>query len=131
MWAIIKFDKKQFELLKRDFNKRLGKNFIMYAPKLSVQKYKNNKFIKAEFNLLGDYLFCFHENFKSSEIIKKLQFAKGLKYFLNGFIQSQEEIKKMHLGVDTPHPICYYPFINLTKGTNRWPRSETKQFAKS
>ena len=44
MWAVIKFDKKQFELLKRDFNKKLGKNFIMYAPKLSVQKYKNNKF---------------------------------------------------------------------------------------
>ena len=28
MWAIIKFDKKQFEFLKRDFNKKLGKNFI-------------------------------------------------------------------------------------------------------
>ena len=94
MWAVIKFNKKQFELLKRDFNKKLGKNFIIYAPKLSVRKYKNNKFINEEFNLLGDYLFCFHEDFKSSEIIKKLQFAKGLKYFLNGFIQSQGEIKK-------------------------------------
>ena len=39
MWAIIKFDKKQFEFLKRDFNKQLGKNFIIYSPKFSIQKY--------------------------------------------------------------------------------------------
>ena len=49
MWAIIKFDKKQFEFLKRDFNKKLGKNFIIYSPKLSVQKYKNNKIYKRRF----------------------------------------------------------------------------------
>ena len=37
----------------------------------------------------------------------------------------------MHLRLDIPHPICYYSFINLTKGTNRWPRSDPKQLEKS
>ena len=59
-----------------------------------IQKYKNNKLTGHEFNLLGDYLFLFHDNLKKNEIIKTLKFTKGLKYFLEGFIQSQKEINK-------------------------------------
>ena len=94
MWAIIKFDKKNLNFLKKDFSNKLGKNFTIYNPKLSIQKYKYNKPTYKEFNLLGDYLFCFHKNFKNPHVISKLKFTKGLKYFLTGFIQSQEEIKK-------------------------------------
>ena len=47
-----------------------------------------------EFNLLGDYLFCFHKSFNNFSTVNKLKFTKGLKYFLTGFVQSQEEIKK-------------------------------------
>tara|TARA_B100000029_G_scaffold454689_1_gene481372 strand:+ start:290 stop:823 length:534 start_codon:yes stop_codon:yes gene_type:complete len=93
MWAVLKFDKKRIGFLKKDFTKKLGKNFVIYTPKLFVQKYKNNKLINKEFNLLGDYLLCFHEDFKNSETINKLKFSRGLKYFLNGFIQSQKEIE--------------------------------------
>ena len=41
--------------------------------------------IKKEFNLLGDYLFCFHKNFKNSNTLNNLKFTRGLKYFLSGF----------------------------------------------
>ena len=94
MWTIIKFDKKSLGLLKKGFKEKLGEDFIIYSPKLFIQKYKRNKLINKEFYLLGDYLFCFHKNFSNPEMINKLQFIKGLKYFLSGFIQSQEEIKK-------------------------------------
>ena len=94
MWTIVKFDKKYLELLKKDFKEKLGEDFFIYSPKLSIQKYKNNKLISKEFNLLGDYLFCFHKSFNDPKTIDKLRFTKGLKYFLNGFVQSQEEIKK-------------------------------------
>ena len=57
MWTIIKFDKKNLESLKRDFKEKLGKDFTIYSPKLSIKKYKNNKLINREFNLLGNYLF--------------------------------------------------------------------------
>ena len=94
MWTIIKFDKKKLEFLKKDFREKLGEDFTIYSPKLTFKKYKNNKLIYKEFNLLGDYLFCFHKSFNNFGTINKLQFTKGLKYFLNGFVQSQEEIKK-------------------------------------
>ena len=94
MWIIVKFDKKNLEFLKNDFKKKLGEDFTIYNPKLSIQKYKNNKLINKEFNLLGDYLFCFHKNFNKSEILNQLKFTRGLKYFLSGFKESQNEIKQ-------------------------------------
>mgnify|MGYP001313076202 CR=1 FL=1 len=94
MWTIIKFDKKNLEFLKKDFKEKLGEGFSIYSPKLLVQKYKKGKLISKEFNLLGDYLFCFHKNFDDFQTIEKLKFTKGLKYFLTGYIQSQNEIRK-------------------------------------
>ena len=94
MWTIIKFDRKKLKFLKKDFKEKLGENFTLYSPQLQFKKYKNNKLINKEFNLLGDYLFCFHKNFQDSSTINQLKFSKGLKYFLSGFVQSQQEIKK-------------------------------------
>ena len=94
MWTIIKFDKKKINFLKKDFVKNLGKDVIIYTPKLFVQKYVKNKLVGKEFELLGDYLFCFHEKFQNPYTINSLKFCRGLKYFLNGFLQSQNEIKK-------------------------------------
>ncbi|MBI29373.1 MAG: hypothetical protein CMI95_05740 [Pelagibacteraceae bacterium] len=94
MWVIIKFDKNNFEFLKEELRKKLGDNFIIYNPKFFFQKYINNKCTYKEFNLLGDYLFCFHKNFKNTDTLNNLKFTKGLKYILSGFVQSQEEIKK-------------------------------------
>ena len=78
MWTIIKFDKKNLELLKLDFKKKLGSDPIIYSPKLFVQKYKKNKLIGKEFDLLGDYLFCFHKNFQNSSTINTLKYSRGL-----------------------------------------------------
>ena len=94
MWTIIKFDKKKINFLKKDFVKNLGKDVIIYTPKLFVQKYVKNKLVGKEFELLGDYLFCFHKKFQNPYTINSLKFCRGLKYFLNGFLQSQNEIKK-------------------------------------
>ena len=53
MWTILKFENKSIETLKKEFSKVLGKDCIIYMPKLFIQKYKNNKLIEKEFNLLG------------------------------------------------------------------------------
>tara|TARA_B110001450_G_scaffold249465_1_gene266899 strand:- start:692 stop:1189 length:498 start_codon:yes stop_codon:yes gene_type:complete len=92
MWTIIKFDKKNFNLLKHDLNKKLGKNFIIYRPKILIQKYKNNKLISKEFEILGDYLFCYHKDFVKKATINNLKFSRGLKYFLSGFLKFQKDI---------------------------------------
>ena len=93
MWTIIKVDLKNLELLKKEFKKKIGNDVKIYSPKFLIQKYKKNKLIGKELNLLGDYLFCYHAKFENNEIINILKFTKGLKYFLTGFNHSQKEIK--------------------------------------
>ena len=93
MWTVLKFDKKNLALLKEDLAEKLGKDLEVYIPKLRIQKYKNNKLINKEFNLLGDYLFCFHKNLEYKTTVDSLRFTRGLKYFLEGFTESQKDIK--------------------------------------
>ena len=92
MWTIIKSNKNKINFLKKDLSKNLGSDLIIYNPKILVEKYKKNKLIKKEFDLLGDYLFCFHKKFEDDNIFSQLKYLKGLKYFLMGFKSSQKEI---------------------------------------
>ncbi len=105
MWAIIKFDKKNLSFLKADLEKKLGAKCKFYIPKLLFKKFTKKKLEKKEFNLLGDYLFCFNEKFKDSNIVKTINYTRGLKYVLQGFNQSQNEItefiKKCKISEDT------------------------------
>ena len=94
MWTILKINRKKLSLLRFDLTKKLGRDYELYNPKILIQKYKNNKLINKSVNLLDDYLFCYHESFKNIGIVNSIKFVKGLKYFLNGFSESQEDIKK-------------------------------------
>ena len=94
MWKVLKFDQKSLGLLKEDLKKKLGQDFKIYIPKLRIQKFKNNKLINKEINLLGDYLFCFHKNFEYESTLNSLRFVRGLKYFLGGLSGSENDIEK-------------------------------------
>ena len=94
MWTVLKFDKKKLHFLKEDLTQKLGKDFILYNPKIKIQKFKKNKLTDIEFDILGNYIFCFHKNFNKENIFNNLRFCRGLKYFLNGQYESQLEIKK-------------------------------------
>ena len=72
MWTVLKFDKKRFNLMLGDMKKKYGNNFIIYRPKILVQKYRNNKLVTKEVDLLGDYLFCFNANFKNKSVDNEL-----------------------------------------------------------
>ncbi len=92
MWAIIKFEKKKFFILKEDLKKKFGDTFQIYCPQLTIQNYQNNKLKEKRVNLLGDYLFCFHSKFNNDKNIEQLKFTRGVKYLVNGFKESQDEI---------------------------------------
>ena len=92
MWTVIKIDKKKIELLKKDFQNKVGDSCKFYSPKILVHKFSKNKLCKKEFSLLGDYVFCYHENFVKKEFINMLKFSRGLKYFLTGFTEFQKDI---------------------------------------
>ena len=94
MWTIIKFDKKNLEFLKSDLEKKLGSTCKFYIPKLLFKNFNKKKIVKKEFYLLGDYLFCFNKKFNDKNILEILKSTRGLKYILNGFNKSQNEICK-------------------------------------
>ena len=62
----------QYDERKNDFIQKLGNDCVIYSPKLSLQRYRNNKLINKEFNLLGDYLLCFHKNFENQTTLNYL-----------------------------------------------------------
>ena len=94
MWTIIKIDKKKLFLLKKDIKTKFGNDAEIYIPKILIEKFNKNKLQKKEFNLLGDYLFCYHKSFIKDGFQARLKYTKGVKYLLEGFKVSQNEIKK-------------------------------------
>tara|TARA_B100001057_G_scaffold34033_1_gene30873 strand:- start:1310 stop:1807 length:498 start_codon:yes stop_codon:yes gene_type:complete len=94
MWTVIKFDKKNLNLLLSDLKRKSGKELIIYRPKILIQRFSKNKLTFKEHYLLGDYLFFYHPDFKDKSATEKYKFSRGLKYFLNGFNEFQLDIKK-------------------------------------
>ncbi len=92
MWTILKFEKKNLQSLKFFFRERLGDNVEFYTPKIKLQKKMNEKYVKSDFFLLGNYLLCFHKEFKDIKKIDLLKNCRGVKYFLNNYIKSQNDI---------------------------------------
>ena len=90
MWTIIKSDNKKFEFLKKDFFKVLRSETIYYRPKVEFYKKKKKKTIY----FLSEYVICYNKMFNDKEKIDLLKYSKGLKYFLNGYVQNQNEIEE-------------------------------------
>ena len=94
MWTVLKVDKKNLALLKKDFSNKLGKDVKFYLPKLQLKKFLKKKIFIKEISLLNNYLFCFHKNFSKRSVLTSLKYCRGLKYFLTDFLNSQNEIEK-------------------------------------
>ncbi len=93
MWAVLKIDKKNISLLKRDLLSKLGSEVKFYMPKLKLKKFLKRKIFVKESYLLGDYLLCFHEDFSKRSVLTSLKYCKGLKYFITSFLNNQKEIE--------------------------------------
>ena len=92
MWIIIKFKQNQFYTLKQEFKKKLEIEPNFFFPKLKLQKIKKNKLISYASPLLGDYIFCFHPKFSNENILRNVNYLKGVKFLLNGFRNYQKDI---------------------------------------
>lgn len=92
MWIIIKFKQNQFHTLKQEFKKKLEIEPNFFFPKLKFQKIKKNKLISYVSPLLGDYIFCYHPKFSNENILRNVNYLKGVKFLLNGFRNYQKDI---------------------------------------
>jgi len=92
MWIVIKLKNNQFHTLKKDFKTKLGIEPEFFLPKLKLQKIKKNRLISYTSPMLGNYIFCFHPKFCDHNILRDIQYLKGLKFILKGFKNYQEDI---------------------------------------
>ncbi len=89
MWTVIRYKKKNLNILKGELLKKLGNDTIFYIPKIKIENSKK----KEDFFLLSDYLLCFNKSFNNINIFRCLSNIKGLKYFLENYFSSQKDIK--------------------------------------
>ena len=113
MWTVIKYQPKSLKILKDNLKKKLGEDCKIYVPQIEIKRRIGGKFSNNKVNILGDYLFCFHESFKNENSTFKIKFIKGLKYILSGCFKSQNEISK---------------FINLCKNSENKEGNLTESF---
>ena len=94
MWIVLKYEKRKIGILINELKKKFNDDLEIYNPKFQTKLKMKNKIIVNELSLLGDYLFCYHENFSNPNAINLLKFTKGIKDFINGYKSSQSDIKE-------------------------------------
>ena len=92
MWIVIKYKTKEINNLKADLKSRTGAGLIYFQPKFMTQKLKKNKMYPSTNFILGDYIICFHENFKNFKNLYLIKNCKGIKYVLENSINAQKDI---------------------------------------
>jgi len=132
MWTVLKLDKNKLQSFRKDLTEKVGSDFILYNPKIEIKLKKKNKLIIKEINLLNNYYFCYHKNFKNNKFLHTLKYLKGLKECLTNYVNSQDEIQKfianckenendngflhqdfLDLHTDTKYKFCSGPFSGL------------------
>ena len=122
MWIVVKYKKNELSFLKNDLKKRLGNLPTIFIPKIKYQKIMRNKICFVEKDILDDYLFCYHEEFKKIKILAILKNLRGLKYFLNDCYNNQKEIIefikycKNNQSKDGYLKQSFFELSNLSKG---------------
>ena len=97
MWTIIKYDKKNLGVLEYELKRKTNDNLKIYIPKICIQIFNKNRISNKEINIIGDYMFCFHEKFKNKNFHNIIKYTKGLKLILDSCDKSQEEIQNFIL----------------------------------
>ena len=94
MWIIVKTKKNcVIKNLKANLKKLFSIEPFIYSPKILQQNIVGNKFKEKNYYILGNYIIIFHEKLNNKFLLNNLCFTKGIDTILNGFENSQKEIK--------------------------------------
>ena len=88
MWIVAKIKSEELRLFKNQLSDQTSGEARYYEPKITF--FKNN--VNTVKNILGNYIFCFHEKFKDYSFVNKFKYIRGLKYFLKDYKNSQKNI---------------------------------------
>ena len=93
MWVVIKYKHNEINIVKKNLISLFGKDLKIYLPQISYKKVFNQKFKYIEKNILGDYLFCYYQNFSAIKHFNLLKNLKGVKDILNFSKLDQNDIQ--------------------------------------
>ncbi len=93
MWIVIKIKKNSFDFFSKNLSNAMGSKLKLYYPIYCIDKKKNKHVTKKFYNLLGNYIFCYHPNFKDFNFVEKIKYIKGIDQILNSFKNDQFNIE--------------------------------------
>ena len=93
MWVVAKVKIQEISIFKKKLFEKYGTEITFYSPKIEYNKYFGTKVKKFEKLILESYIFCYHKSFNETQMLNSNKFTKGLQYFLNGYMQNQNEIE--------------------------------------
>ena len=67
MWVIAKYDRKKIKFFLEELKKKFNDEVVIYNPRVKFEKFHKKKIISKEFNILGDYIFCYNPKFKNQQ----------------------------------------------------------------
>ena len=67
MWIVLKYKKKNLNLLKTNLISKIDANIKFYIPKIKFVKKDKKKEKNCEYNILYNYIFCFSDKFKDKK----------------------------------------------------------------
>ena len=79
---------------------------------------ENRKGIKVKKSTLGDYIFCFNQNFKNKNFRETIKFARGLKYLLDSQSYLDNDINRFIetcKNFENKKGYVNFSFLNLIK----------------
>ncbi len=93
MWIVVKYKTKELNLLLNNIKNLIGEMPEFCVPKIKYTKCFGKKNKIEESLLLEDYLICYHKRFSDKLTLFKLKYLKGIKYYLEGFLNQQNQIQ--------------------------------------
>jgi len=92
MWVVLKYKKKNLNLLKDSLVKKIDDKIKFYTPKIKFKRKIKNIEKNFEQNILYNYIFCFSDKFKSSKDLNRIKYLQGLDECFWGSIKDQLQI---------------------------------------
>lgn len=94
MWVVAKINRKKINFFIQEIKEKCRDDIVLYRPSIQYEKIRKNKLEKNIKPLLEDYFFCFSNKFNDINFTNTLSYIKGLNYFLTGYKNNQNEIKR-------------------------------------
>ncbi len=92
MWIILKYNKKNLNLLKDNLAKTIDTEIKYYLPKIKYKKIIKKREMDVEHNILHNYIFCFSKKFLDKANLNRIRYLQGLESLLLGDKKDQIQI---------------------------------------